>query len=106
MAVNIIPLHDYVLVKRAEEKETTRGGIIIPDTAKEKPGEADVIAVGPGLREKGELAPLDVKVGDRILLGKYDGHDIKYDDVEYTLIKEKDIWAKLGSAAKAAGGKK
>ena len=102
MAVNIIPLHDYVLVKRVQEKETTKGGIIIPDTAKEKPGEADVIAVGPGIREKGELRPLDLKVGDRILLGKYGGHDINYDGEEYTLIQEKEVWAKLGGAAKAA----
>jgi chaperonin GroES len=103
MAVNIIPLRDYVLVKRVEEKETTKGGIIIPDTAKQKPGEADVIAVGPGRRsDKGEVIPLDVKVGDRILLGLYGGHDVKYDDVEYTLLEEKEIWAKLGAAAKAA----
>ena len=106
MAVNIVPLHDYVLVKRVEEKEITKGGIIIPDTAKEKPGEADVIAVGPGLRVKGELVPLDLKVGDRILLGKYGGHEVNYDGVEYTLIPEKEVWAKLSGAAKAASSKK
>ena len=71
MAVNITPLHDRVLVRRLEGKEAVKGGIIIPDTAKEKPQEGEVIAVGDGRREKGELIPLDVKPGDRILFGKY-----------------------------------
>jgi chaperonin GroES len=106
MAVNITPLHDRVLVKRLEEKESVKGGIIIPDTAKEKPQEGEVIAVGAGRREKGELIPLDVKPGDRVLFGKYSGNDIKIDDEEYMILKEDEILAKLGSSAKAAGGKK
>jgi chaperonin GroES len=106
MAVNITPLHDRVLVRRLEEKETVKGGIIIPDTAKEKPQEGEVIAVGNGRREKGELIPLDVKPGDRILFGKYSGNDIKIDNEEYLILKEDEILAKIGHAAKAAGGKK
>ena len=106
MAVNITPLHDRVLVKRTEEKETVKGGIIIPDSAKEKPQEGEVVAVGSGRREKGELIPLDVKAGDRILFGKYSGNDIKIDDVEYLILKEDEILAKIGTSAKAAGGKK
>jgi chaperonin GroES len=102
MAVNITPLHDRVLVKRIEEKETVRGGIIIPDTAKEKPQEGEVIAVGSGRREKGEVIPLDVKAGDRILFGKYSGTDIKIEDVEYLILREEDILAKISGAAKAA----
>lgn len=106
MAVNITPLHDRVLVKRLEEKETVKGGIIIPDTAKEKPQEGEVVAVGNGRREKGELIPLDVKAGDRILFGKYSGNEIKIDDQEYLILKEDEILAKIGGAAKAATGKK
>ncbi|HTP43208.1 MAG: co-chaperone GroES [Candidatus Acidiferrales bacterium] len=106
MAVNITPLHDRVLVRRLEEKESVKGGIIIPDTAKEKPQEGEVIAVGNGRREKGELIPLDVKPGDRILFGKYSGNDIKIDDEEYMILKEDEILAKIGGSAKAAGGKK
>jgi chaperonin GroES len=102
MAVNITPLHDRVIVKRIEEKESVKGGIIIPDTAKEKPQEGEVVAVGSGKREKGELIPLDVKVGDRILFGKYSGNEIKIDDQEYLILKEDEILAKLGGAAKAA----
>ena len=106
MAVNITPLHDRVLVRRLEEKETVKGGIIIPDSAKEKPQEGEVIAVGSGRREKGELIPLDVKPGDRILFGKYSGNDIKIDDEEYMILKEDEILAKIGGSAKAAGGKR
>jgi len=106
MAVNITPLHDRVLVKRLQEKEAVKGGIIIPDSAKEKPQEGEVIAVGSGRREKGELIPLDVKPGDRVLFGKYSGNDIVIDDEEYMILKEDEILAKLGSSAKAAGGKK
>lgn len=102
MAVNITPLHDRVLVRRLEEKEVMKGGIIIPDSAKEKPQEGEVIAVGSGRREKGELIPLDVKPGDRILFGKYSGNDIKIDDEEYLIVKEDEILAKIGGAAKAA----
>lgn len=106
MAVNITPLHDRVLVRRTEEKETVKGGIIIPDSAKEKPQEGEVVAVGNGRREKGELIPLDVKPGDRILFGKYSGNDIKVDDEELLILKEDEILAKIGTSAKAAGGKK
>lgn len=102
MAVNITPLHDRVLVRRLEEKEVMKGGIIIPDSAKEKPQEGEVIAVGSGRREKGEIIPLDVKPGDRILFGKYSGNDIKIDDEEYLIVKEDEILAKIGGAAKAA----
>jgi chaperonin GroES len=107
MAVNVTPLHDRVLVRRLEEKETVKGGIIIPDSAKEKPQEGEVVAVGAGkLNEKGDRIQLDVKVGDRILFGKYSGNDIKIDDEEFLILKEDEILAKLGAAAKAAGGKK
>ncbi|MDR3720173.1 MAG: co-chaperone GroES [Candidatus Acidiferrales bacterium] len=107
MAVNITPLHDRVLVRRLEEKEQVKGGIIIPDTAKEKPQEGEVVAVGAGkLNEKGDRIPLDVKAGDRILFGKYSGNDIKIDDEEYMILKEDEILAKIGGSAKAAGGKR
>ena len=102
MAVNVTPLHDRVLVKRIEEKESVKGGIIIPDTAKEKPQEGEVIAVGAGKIEKGERIPLDVKAGDRILFGKYSGSEIKIDDQEYLILREEEILAKLGAAAKVA----
>ncbi len=106
MAVNVTPLHDRVLIKRIEEKETVKGGIIIPDTAKEKPQEGEVIAVGAGKIEKGERVPLDVKAGDRVLFGKYSGTDIKIEDQEYLILREEEILAKLTGAAKAAGSKK
>ena len=102
MAVNVTPLHDRVLIKRIEEKETVKGGIIIPDTAKEKPQEGEVIAVGAGRIEKGARIPLDVKAGDRVLFGKYSGNDIKLDDEEYLILREEEILAKLSGAAKAA----
>ena len=106
MAVNVTPLHDRVLIKRIEEKETVKGGIIIPDTAKEKPQEGEVIAVGAGRIEKGTRIPLDVKAGDRVLFGKYSGTDIKLDDEEYLILREEEILAKLSGAAKAASGKR
>jgi chaperonin GroES len=106
MAVNVTPLHDRVLVKRIEEKETVKGGIIIPDSAKEKPQEGEVIAVGAGKIEKGERIPLDVKAGDRILFGKYSGTEIKLDDEEYLILREEEILAKLGAAAKVASSKR
>ena len=96
------PLHDRVVVKRVAEEEKTRGGIIIPDTAKEKPMEGEVIAVGPGARdEKGNLVPLDVKVGDRILFGKWSGTEVKLDGEELLIMKETDIMGIL-EAPKAA----
>ena len=86
------PLHDRVLVRRVEAEEKTAGGIIIPDTAKEKPQEGEVIAVGAGtLNEKGELRPLDVKAGDRILFGKWSGTEVTLDGQEYLIMKESDI---------------
>jgi chaperonin GroES len=103
MAVNVTPLHDRVLVKRIEEKESVKGGIIIPDSAKEKPQEGEVVAVGAGkINEKGDRVPLDVKTGDRILFGKYSGAEIKVDDEEYLILREEEILAKLSGAAKAA----
>ncbi|HXM98531.1 MAG TPA: co-chaperone GroES [Candidatus Dormibacteraeota bacterium] len=103
--MNLTPLHDRVIVKRIEEKESVKGGIIIPDSAKEKPMEGEVLAVGPGRREKGELYPLDVKVGDRVLFGKYSGTEIKVENEEVLILREEEILAKLGGAAKAAGRK-
>ena len=106
MTVNITPLNDRVLVRRLEEKETATGGIVIPDTAKEKPQEGEVIAVGAGKMEKGRRIPIAVKVGDRILFGKYTGSDIKVDDQEYMILREDEILAKLNGMVKAASGKK
>ncbi len=106
MAVNITPLHDRVLVRRLEEQETAKGGIIIPDTAKEKPHEGEVIAVGAGKIEKGHRITLDVKVGDRILFGKYTGNDITIDGQEYLILREDEILAKVGGMTKVASGKK
>jgi len=95
------PLHDRVVVKRVAEEEKTKGGIIIPDTAKEKPMEGEVVAVGPGARdEKGNLVPLDVKKGDRILFGKWSGTEVKLDGTELLIMKESDIMGILeGSSA-------
>jgi chaperonin GroES len=106
MPVNVTPLHDRVLVRRVEEKETAKGGIVIPDTAKEKPQEGEVVAAGAGKIEKGNRVPLDVKVGDRILFGKYTGSDIKIDDQEYLILREEEILAKVSGIAKAVSGKK
>jgi chaperonin GroES len=106
MARIITPLHDRVLVRRLEEKETAKVGIIIPDSAKEKPQEGEVIAVGAGKMEKGHRVPLDVKVGDRILFGKYTGNEIKLDGQEYLIVREEEILVKVAEIAKAAGGKK
>jgi len=92
--VNIRPLHDRVVVKRLEQGEQVRGGIIIPDTAKEKPQEAEVHAVGPGkINDDGKRAPMDVKKGDRILIGKYLGSEIKIDDDEFVILREDEILA-------------
>jgi chaperonin GroES len=86
------PLHDRILVKRIEEQEVKKGGIIIPDTAKEKPQEGKVVAVGGGkVTEEGKKIPLDVKVGDRILFGKYSGSEVTVDDEEYLILREEDV---------------
>ena len=88
------PLHDRVVVRRVESEEKTAGGIIIPDTAKEKPMEGEVVAVGPGARDdKGKLQPLDVKAGDRVLFGKWSGTEVKIDGEELMIMKESDIMA-------------
>jgi chaperonin GroES len=101
------PLHDRILVKRIEEKETVKGGIIIPDSAKEKPQEGEVVAVGNGKKtDDGKLIPLDVKAGDRVLFGKYSGNDIKIDDNEFLILREDEILGVLEAAKSAAGGKK
>jgi chaperonin GroES len=95
--VNIRPLHDRVLAKRIEEGEQVRGGIIIPDTAKEKPQEAEVIAVGPGkIQEDGKRAPMDVEAGDKVLIGKYSGSEIKIDDEDFVILREDEILAVVG----------
>ena len=92
MAVKFRPLHDRVLVKALDNETKTKGGIIIPDTAKEKPQEGKIIAVGPGGRdESGKLTPLDVKAGDRVLFGKWSGTEIKLDGEDYLIMKESDI---------------
>ena len=105
--MNFRPLHDRILIKRIEEKETVKGGIIIPDSAKEKPQEGEVVAVGGGKKEKdGRVVPLDVKAGDRILFGKYSGTDIKIDNEEYLILKEEEVLGILEGKSAAAGGKK
>jgi len=91
MSTKIRPLHDRVIIKRVEEEEKTKGGIIIPDTAKEKPQEGRVVAVGRGKREDGKVVPLDVKAGDKILFGKYSGTEIKLNGEEHLIIREEDI---------------
>lgn len=94
------PLHDRVVVRRIDAEEKTRGGIIIPDTAKEKPQEGEVIAVGPGGRnERGELVPLDVKAGDTVLFGKWSGTEVKIDGVDYLIMKESDIMGIVETSA-------
>mgnify|MGYP001346135712 CR=1 FL=1 len=97
------PLHDRVVVRRVEQEEKTAGGIIIPDTAKEKPQEGEVIAVGPGARnERGEIVPLDVKPGDRVLFGKWSGTEVKVEGEELLIMKESDILGVIEGAAKAS----
>jgi chaperonin GroES len=104
LAMKFRPLHDRVMVRRIEQDERTRGGIIIPDTAKEKPMEGEVIAVGPGARdETGKLQPLDVKPGDRILFGKWSGTEVKIDGEELLIMKESDI---MGIIEGTASGKR
>jgi chaperonin GroES len=90
--MKVRPLYDRILVRRVAEEEKTRGGIIIPDTAKEKPSEGEVVAVGSGkVNEKGQLRPLEVKAGDRILFGKYSGNEIKLEGVEHIILREDEI---------------
>ncbi len=96
------PLHDRVVVRRVEQEEKTAGGIIIPDTAKEKPQEGEVVAVGPGARgEDGKLHPLDVKEGDRVLFGKWSGTEVKVDGEELLIMKESDIMGVIEGGAKS-----
>ena len=103
MAAKLTPLHDRILVRRVEESETTRGGIIIPDSAKDKPQEGEVIAVGKGKsNDEGKVFPLAVKVGDRILFGKYSGNEIKIDGEEFLIMREEDVLGILEGAAKSA----
>src|SRR5512142_1924874 len=104
MASKLTPLHDRILVRRVEEAETTRGGIIIPDSAKDKPQEGEVIAVGKGkISEEGKVRPLDVKEGDRILFGKYSGTEIKLDGEDYLIMREEEVLGIIRGAKKAAG---
>ena len=105
--MKVRPLHDRVLIRRIEEQETVRGGIIIPDTAKEKPQEGEVVAVGTGKRlENGTVIQLEVKEGDRVLFGKYSGTEIKVEGTDYLILREDEILGILASGGKAAGGKK
>ena len=100
------PLHDRVVVRRIEAEDKTKGGIIIPDTAKEKPQQGEVVAIGPGGRdEAGKLVPIDLQVGDRVLFGKWSGTEVKIDGTEYLIMKENDIMGVLvesGASRKAA----
>jgi len=108
MAVNITPLHDRVLVRRLEQKESVKGGIIIPDSAKEKPQEGEVVSAGKGkINEDGKVRPLDVKEGDRILFGKYSGTEIKLDGEDYIIMREEEVLGILtttGAAKKETAG--
>ena len=99
--MNVKPLADRILVRRIDENETRKGGIIIPDTAKEKPQEGEVVATGPGrITEDGKRIPVEVKKGDRILIGKYSGTDVKIDGTEYTILREDDVLGVLQSEKK------
>src|SRR5947209_2800170 len=102
MAQKLTPLHDRVLIRRIQESETVRGGIIIPDTAKEKPQEGIVMAVGTGRHDKGQTIPLAVKEGDRVLFGKYSGSEIKIDGEDFLIMKEDEILGILSGASKSA----
>ncbi|MBP1842286.1 chaperonin GroES [Rhizobium petrolearium] len=96
-STNFRPLHDRVVVRRVESEEKTRGGIIIPDTAKEKPAEGEIVAVGPGARDdSGKIAALDVKVGDRVLFGKWSGTEVKINGEDLLIMKETDIMGIIG----------
>src|SRR6201981_3499851 len=109
MATKFTPLHDRILVRRVEESETTRGGIIIPDSAKDKPQEGEVISVGRGKsNDEGKVFPLVVKAGDRILFGKYSGTEIKIDGEDYIIMREEEVLGVVSGAAKkeAVGAKR
>ena len=109
MATKFTPLHDRILVRRVEEADTTRGGIIIPDSAKDKPMEGEVISTGKGkINEEGKIRPLDVKEGDRILFGKYSGTEIKIDGEDFIIMREEEVLGVLTGAAKkeTAGARK
>ena len=100
------PLHDRVVVERIEADEKSSGGIIIPDTAKEKPSQGEIIAVGPGGRdESGKLIPIDLKMGDRVLFGKWSGTEIKLDGVDYLIMKEDEVLAAIDPVAAVEGGR-
>src|SRR6266581_5408939 len=104
--MNVRPLADRILVRRIEEQETKRGGIIIPDTAKEKPQEGEVVAVGPGrMTEDGKRVAMEVKKGDRILIGKYSGTDVKIDGTEYIILREEEVLGVLSKTALSKTGK-
>jgi len=106
ITMNFHPLADRLLVRRIEEQETVRGGIIIPDTAKEKPQEGEVVAVGPGrLTEDGKRIAVEVKKGDRILVGKYSGTDVKIDGTEYTILREDEVLGVLSKTAETSKSK-
>ena len=101
MATKFTPLHDRILVRRVEEADTTRGGIIIPDSAKDKPQEGEVISTGKGkISEEGKVRPLDVKDGDRILFGKYSGTEIKIDGEDFIIMREEEVLGVLSGATK------
>src|ERR1700731_3556816 len=103
MATKFTPLHDRILVRRVEEADTTRGGIIIPDSAKDKPQEGEVISAGKGkISEEGKVRPLDVKEGDRILFGKYSGTEIKLDGEDFVIMREEEVLGVITGAAKKA----
>src|SRR6201987_6432290 len=109
MATKFTPLHDRILVRRVEEANTTRGGIIIPDSAKDKPQEGEVVSAGKGkINEEGKVRPLDIKEGDRILFGKYSGTEIKIDGEDFIIMREEEVLGILSGAAKkeAVGAKR
>jgi chaperonin GroES len=101
MAINFSPLHDRILLQRVEEEETTRAGLIIPDTAKDKPQEGEVLAVGRGkIKENGSVLPLDVKTGDRVLFGKYAGTEVVLDGEKYVIMREDEVLGTLNKSSK------
>lgn len=101
MAAKFVPLHDRILVRRIEEQETTAGGLILPDTAKDKPQEAEVLAVGKGkIKEDGAVLPLDVKAGDRVVFGKYAGTEITIDGELYLIMREEEVFGLLAKSSK------